>query len=96
MTMFLDWTDSAIEDYDECISYLETNFSEKEVFRFIEKMDFSLELISKNPKTFPLSEYKDIRYLVVMPPITIFYILPDENTIRIVRIWNNRKDKKSI
>ena len=69
--MNLDWTEIAIDDYDQCILYLEKKLSEREVYKFIDLMDHTLELICKNPTTFPKSEYIDIRYVVVMKPITI-------------------------
>lgn len=91
----IDWTEIALNDYHECIEYVENNFSEKKTFDFIQKMDYTINLISKNPNTFPKSEYKNIRYIVVMKPITLFYTISDKKTIQIVRVWNNRKNKSN-
>lgn len=49
--MNLIWTEPALNDYDECITYLEQK-------------------------------------------ITIFYTLHNEDTVQIIRIWNNRKDRR--
>ena len=91
--MKLDWTLIALEDYNDCIEYVEKKFSEKDVFKFIQKMDHTLGLIASNPYTFPQSDYRDVRFVVVIKPITIFYTIPDQKTVQIIRIWNNRKEK---
>lgn len=91
--MDLDLTRTAIEEYDDCIKYVEKKFSEKRTFEFILEMEHTFDLICKNPYTFPKSDYNDIRYVVVMKPITIFYTILDEKTVQILNVWNNRKDK---
>ena len=91
--MDFDITRTAIEEYEECIRYVEKKFSEKKAIEFVLEMENTFELICKNPNTFPKSDYKDIRYVVVMKPITIFYTILDGKTVQVVNIWNNRKDK---
>lgn len=91
--MDLDFTRTALEEYNDCVNYVEKNFSEKRAFEFVLEMDYNFDLICKNPNTFPMSDYKDIRYVVVMKPITIFYRVIDNKTVQIVNVWNNRKDK---
>ena len=91
--MDLEFTKTAIEDYDDCIQYVANKFSEKRALKFVLEMKHNLELICKNPKAFPKSDYKDIRYVVVMKPITIFYTIVNENKVQIISIWNNRKEK---
>ena len=88
------WTEIALDDYDECICYLENYFSEKEILNFIFQMDYSMNLIHKNPFTFPISDYKNVRYLVVIPQVTIFYSV-HEDKIFILRVFSNRKQKPS-
>lgn len=91
--MNLIWSKHALNDYSECIAYLEQNFSEKTILNFIKSVDYSLQLIINNPHTFPLSTYKNSRYLVVIPSVTIFYFVNSKNEIQIIRIWNNRQNK---
>lgn len=93
--MGLKWTEIALEDYDDCIKYVEKKFSEKKVIEFINEMEHTFDLVLKNPTTFPHSEYKNIRFVVVIKPITLFYTILNSDTVQIVRIWNNRKDKSS-
>ena len=91
--MQIRWTEISLEDYDDCINYLENYFSEKEVLNFIFQMDTSVKLISENPYTFPISEYKNVRYLVIIPQVTIFYSINDNDCIYILRVFSNRKNK---
>lgn len=94
--MNLIWTELALKDYDLCINYLEKKFSEKEIIKFIFQMDYTINLILKNPTSFPNSNYKDIRYTLVIPQVTLFYKVIDSNAIQIIRIWQNRMNKKDI
>ena len=91
--MKIEWTELALEDYSNCITYLEENFSENKVKDFISLINHHLILISKNPYAFPVSDYKNIRYIVIIKPITLFYHIKNNSTIQIIRIWNNRKNK---
>jgi plasmid stabilization system protein ParE len=91
--MDFDITRTAIQEFEECIRYVEKKFSEKKAIQFVLEVENTFDLICKNPNTFPKSDYKDIRYVVVMKPITIFHTILDEKTVQVVNIWNNRKDK---
>ncbi len=91
--MDFDITRTAIEEYEECIRYVEKKFSENKAIEFVLEMEATFDLICKNPNTFPKSDYKDIRYVVVMKTITIFFTILDTKTVQVVNIWNNRKDK---
>jgi plasmid stabilization system protein ParE len=93
MKMDLEITRTAIEEFEECIKYVEENFSSKKAMDFVLKMEHTFNLICKNPTAFPLSDYHDIRYVVVIKSITVFYTINNEKTVQVVNIWNNRKDK---
>jgi hypothetical protein len=41
----------------------------------------------------PISEYKNVRYLVIIPQVTIFYSINDNDCIYILRVFSNRKNK---
>ena len=53
-------------------------------------------IIAKNPKTFSATKYKNTHSIPVLPQITLFYRIVDENTIELVRFWNNKKDPKKL
>jgi plasmid stabilization system protein ParE len=91
--MDLVWSKNALNDFSECITYLEKYFSEKTILKFIAEIEYSLKLVTKNSQTFPISDYKEIRYVIVIPNITIFFKVKNESEIFIVSIWNNKKNK---
>lgn len=68
-------------------------FRKKTILKFIAEVEYSLKLVCKNPQTFPISDYKEIRYVVVIPNIIIFFKVKNKSEIFIVRIWNNKKNK---
>jgi plasmid stabilization system protein ParE len=71
----IEFAKTALDEYDDCIKYVEKKFSEKRALEFVLEMNYNFDLICKNPTTFPKSNYKNIRYVVVMKPITIFYTI---------------------
>jgi plasmid stabilization system protein ParE len=49
------WTDEAIRGLEEIIEYIEKRFSEKDVRKFIKKLDDQINFIQTNPKAFTSS-----------------------------------------
>jgi plasmid stabilization system protein ParE len=94
MSLRIVWSESSLNDYSQCILYLEEDFSDKEINVFISEVNRVLNIIIEIPSAFPLSEYKNLRYAVVIKQITIFYKVNNrKENIEIVRMWNNRKNK---
>ena len=52
------WADSALDELNSILKYLEENWSEKEIVNFVRKLDKRLNLISLYPKLYPLSKQK--------------------------------------
>ena len=52
------WTDFALKELENTIEYIEQNWSEKEIKNLAEKLEETLNLISKNPDIFQVSEFK--------------------------------------
>ena len=67
------WTEHALTQLDETVTYLQSNFSEKELRKLATELDHLLLLISKNPSLFPLSESVNIRRVVVRRFNTLYY-----------------------
>ncbi|MCB4236018.1 hypothetical protein LDL59_15675 [Kaistella anthropi] len=67
------WTEHAASELDQTIQYLQTEFSAKEISKLLIKLEETLELISINPKIFPISDKKEFAkqsYLNTIPSIT--------------------------
>lgn len=86
------WTDNALDELDKTFHYLEINFSQKELNHLANEIEKIIYLISKNPKLFPNSEFKNgTRKVVVAKYNTLYYRLKNE-TIEILSFFSNRQD----
>ena len=89
--MKIEWTLASKNDYWQNIEYLENHWSEKEVLNFINEIDYSLNLLAKGNVIFTKSDYPDVYKMVITKQITIYYSIENE-TIYLLRFWNNYQD----
>lgn len=91
------WTDHALKELVETYDYLETHFTEREMRKLSTEIDKTLKLISRNPSLFPLSEFKEVRRVVIMKFNTMYY-REKENTVEILSFFSNRQnpDKRTM
>jgi len=89
--MKIEWTLASKNDYWKNIEYLENHWSEKEVLNFINEIDCSLNLLAKETVLFVKSDYPNVYKMVVIKQITIYYSIENE-TIYLLRFWNNYQD----
>ena len=85
------WTDLAIDDFSENMYYLENEWTEKEVEKFIKKSHEILDKLSKGNIKFKPTAYKNVFQIVIVKQITLFYKIED-NAILLLRYWNNYKN----
>ena len=84
------WTQNAKNELQKTIEYLIENFTEKEISKLAQKIEYTTELISKNPYFFPKSEIKNIHKAVVLKFNTLYYRLNNEN-VEILSFFSNRQ-----
>jgi len=90
------WSKRSVIELQSIISYLELNWSEKEIKNFILLIESHLLIISKNPELFRISQrYLGTRECLISRHLTMFYTL-DHKAINIVALWDNRKNPKFI
>ncbi len=91
------WTDHALKELAETYEYLELHFTDRELKRLSNEIDKTLELISKNPCLFQMSNSKGIRKVVILKFNTIYYREKRE-MVEILSFFSNRKnpDKREI
>lgn len=90
------WTDEAIRNLESILDYLTSRWTQKEVDKFKQKLSKQIELIARNPKLFPVSEYnKRLRKAVLSKQTTIFYELSG-SIIYLVYLFNNKQHIKKI
>ncbi len=85
----ISWSDEAIDDFEQNISFLEERFSEKEVASFIHKSQEVIQIISQNPKAFKVSGYKKVHVVPIVPQVSLYYRIVNKNSIVLLRFWNN-------
>lgn len=85
------WTEHAASELDQTIQYLQTEFSAKEISKLLIKLEETLELISINPKIFPISDKKGIRKTILLKYNSIYY-REINNTVEILSFFSNRQN----
>ena len=90
------WTSIAEADLENVITYLEDNWTHRELNKFSKNLDKIITLIKNNPQTFPKSNFKiNVRRAVVNKQNTLYY-RKKENSVEILRLFDNRKNISSL
>ncbi|QNL23063.1 type II toxin-antitoxin system RelE/ParE family toxin [Hyphobacterium sp. CCMP332] len=90
------WTENALYELKETIIYMEKNWNEKVIQKFANKLDNTLELISRNPELYPVSgRKKDVRRAVIMK-VNCLYYRKKKHTIEILSFFSNRQNPESL
>lgn len=92
----IDWSDEASDNLDSIIDYLQKKWTDREIGRFFKKLDKHIDLISKNPFSFPVVDLTtNLRRSVLTEQTTIYYEIKNDIVV-ILSLFVNRKDPKSI
>jgi len=90
------WSDESLKNPEGILSYLDEEWTVREVTIFKEKLSKQLELIQKNPKLFPISNHQSrLRKAVLSKQTTVFYELRGYE-IHIAYLFSNRMDIKRL
>ena len=91
------WTDHALDELAVTYEYLKINFTEKELKKLSTEIDKTLDLISKNPGLFPMSESQGIRSVIIKKFNTMYY-REKLKTVEILSFFSNRQnpDKRKL
>lgn len=90
------WTDHALSELADTINYLEKNWSEKELKNFSRELDHIIELISKNPKLFQISEKNKFIRRAVVAKVNILYYREANDSIEILSLFSTRQNPGKI
>jgi len=91
----LNWSDEALKNLKGILSYLEENWTEKEISRFAQNLDQHLSLIIENPRLFPKVGNASVRKAVLSKHSSVFYVL-DSKEIQILFIFDNRQNPEKL
>ena len=90
------WSDEAQYNLSKIIDYLETNWTEKELKKFFQRLDKVLQLISQNPQLFRLTnKRKRVRRCVFSKQTSIYYKFENERVF-LITLFDNRQDPKKL
>ena len=92
--MKVKWTNEAVETFEQIIENIFINWSQKEVSKFIEQTEQTIELIKNSPYMFVAStKNKQVRKGYVNRLTSMFYQINFKNNeIEILSFWNNRQN----
>ncbi len=89
------WSNEAVNGLKDIIMYLEHDFSERDVRKFISKLENQLNLIAVNPKVFKLvTGSKSVRRMIVERLTNVYYRIEGES-VHILSIFDVRKNSNS-
>lgn len=90
------WTDRALSDLRNIVTYLEENWTVKEIQKFARLLDLQLNRLINHPCLFPESnKFKKIRKSVLTRQISIYYRVIN-NEIQIISLFDNRQNPKKL
>lgn len=90
------WTDEALHNLSLIIAYLETNWTEKEIRKFVRRIEKLLELIAIFPEIYPsTNNRKKMRRCVLTKQISLYYKVM-KREIFVVTLFDNRQDQKKL
>jgi len=89
------WSRRAKADLQGILTYLEENWTEREITIFFKKLDKQISIIQKQPKAFPATQKNNVRRSVLSSQTTIYYdILKD--SVRIVTLFDTRQSAEKL
>ena len=94
MAYQIKWSEKSKNDFVEIIDYLIDNWGKNSAKKFRNTVLNTIELISKIPTIYPITEYREnVRRCIVVKQISMYYqVNEEENELFIVRFYDNRRD----
>jgi len=90
------WSSLAEDDFVKLLDYLATRWNKNVCTKFINKLDFCIEIIQTNPKQFPfINKELQIRKCVVTKQNTLYY-RETKSRIEVLRIYDTRQNPDSL
>ncbi len=93
MALEIVWTKRAEEGYSEIIDYLSSNFSEKEIRKFVHQTHQFFELLAQYPEILKSSKQQKHIHRGPINKLTIltYRVKPRKNQIELINIRSARK-----
>jgi len=90
------WSPLAESDFESILDYLQSNWNDRMINRFINKVDDTISLILEDHKIFPLiNKELQIRKSVISKQNTLYY-REKARKLEIVRLFDSRQDPNKL
>lgn len=89
------WTDNALNELYKTITYLEENFSDKEIRKLSSKIENIIELKSINPYIFPRSDIMGVYKVNILRYNTLYYRI-NTNNVELLSFFSNRQSPDNL
>lgn len=89
------WTNEAETNLKNILNYLSQNFSDKEIKKFVEKLEQRLKIISLYPKIFRKSGFKNVHRSVLTKHIAIYYRF-EHQRVEIISLFDVRQNPNKL
>ncbi len=94
----VEWSVKAQESFESIVTYLEKEWTQREVVNFVNRVNEKLELLRSFPRLGNANSRKRNTYrTLVHKKITLVYhFKPVRNEIVLITFWNNLQDPKKL
>jgi len=98
MAFEVNWSDEARLTFDNNIEYLRTDWTEKEVGRFVQQTEQAIKRIEEQPESYPPgNRSKRYRKARLNKYIVLFYrYYKTKNQITLLTFWNVKQDPSKL
>jgi len=97
MSYSINWTIEAQETFDQNIVYLEQEWNNKVLNKFLDRVNNVLQKIKINPFLYPLDELSEsARKCVINKRIVLYYRVFNDSTIDLVTFWNTYQNPDNL
>lgn len=93
MAQQIRWTPEAISTFERIISYLQSEWSEREIAHFIRATQRTIEYIAEHPKMFRKTNRQGLHEALVTPHNLLIYKVY-RNRIDLITFWDTRQNPR--
>ena len=87
----IEWSEEAIRNLDSILDYLIKNWTEREIVRFVSKLETRLHTISMHPSAYPGSaQHPYVRPSVISKQTSVYYTVLS-NRIVVLSLFDTRQ-----
>ena len=92
------WSPAALKDFLNIISYLQENWTNKEIDNFTNRVDEKLDVLSLHPRLGSLNSKKmNIHKTIIHKKVILIYkYKPLKKEIILLNFWNPQQDSKKL